>query len=76
MKVNINLENFIKGHKKNKNQILFHKTDCTNNKIVENIIKNCCTECPFLFRGGGDASEIAIWSPLGLHIVISPASPP
>ena len=40
MKVNINLTNFIKAHKKNKNQIIFHKVNCKNNKIIENIISN------------------------------------
>ena len=40
MKVNINLPNFIKKHKKNKNQIIFHKIDCKNNKLIENIISN------------------------------------
>ena len=38
MKVNINLPNFIKRHKKNKNQIIFHKINCKNNKVIENII--------------------------------------
>ena len=38
MKVNINLPNFIKRHKKNKNQIIFHKISCKNNKVIENII--------------------------------------
>jgi len=40
MKVNINLYNFKKNHKSKKNQIIFHKTGCTSNKIIENIINN------------------------------------
>ena len=40
MKVNINLADFKKRHKKNKNQIIFHKISCKNNKVIENIISN------------------------------------
>ncbi len=40
MKININLTNFIKKHKNKKNQIIFHKTSCKNNKIIENVINN------------------------------------
>ena len=40
MKVNINLLNFIKKHKRKKNQIIFHKINCKNNKIIENVINN------------------------------------
>ena len=40
MKVNINLADFKKRHKKNKNQIIFHKISCKNNKVIENIINN------------------------------------
>ena len=40
MKVNINLPNFIKKHKKKKNQVIFHTINCKNNKIIENIINN------------------------------------
>ena len=40
MKVNINLPNFIKKHKRKKNQVIFHKIHCKNNKIIENIISN------------------------------------
>ena len=38
MIINTNLSSFKKKHKSNKNQILFHKTDCQNYKIIENII--------------------------------------
>ena len=38
MKINTSLANFIKKYKNKKNQILFHKTKCNNNKIIENII--------------------------------------
>ena len=40
MKVNIDLPNFIKKHKKNKNQLIFHKINCKSNKVIENIISN------------------------------------
>ena len=40
MNINTNLSNFIKKHKNKKNQILFHKADCKNNKVIENIINN------------------------------------
>tara|TARA_B100000700_G_scaffold325407_1_gene434052 strand:- start:3180 stop:4643 length:1464 start_codon:yes stop_codon:yes gene_type:complete len=38
MKINIDLYNFKKNHKNNKNQIIFHKVNCKNNKTVENLI--------------------------------------
>ena len=38
MRINTNLSNFKKKHKRKKNQILFHKADCQNNAIIENII--------------------------------------
>jgi len=44
MNLNINLSNFIKKHKNKKNQVLFHKTNCKNNKIIENIINNFLTK--------------------------------
>jgi len=40
MKININFSVFEKEHKNKKNQILFHKANCKNNKIIENIINN------------------------------------
>tara|TARA_Y100000590_G_scaffold465965_1_gene639828 strand:+ start:824 stop:2287 length:1464 start_codon:yes stop_codon:yes gene_type:complete len=40
MNININLLNFKKKHKSKKNQIIFHKTECKNNKIIENVINN------------------------------------
>jgi len=40
MKINISLSNFKKKHKNKKNQILFHKTICKNNNIIDNIINN------------------------------------
>ena len=40
MKINTNLSNFKKKHKNKKNQIIFHKIDCKNNKLIENIISN------------------------------------
>ena len=40
MNINTNLFNFKKKHKNKKNQIIFHKEDCKNNKIIENIINS------------------------------------
>ena len=40
MNVNTSLPNFKKKHKNKKNQIIFHKSKCKNNKIIENIINN------------------------------------
>tara|TARA_B100000029_G_scaffold371550_1_gene365502 strand:+ start:2784 stop:4247 length:1464 start_codon:yes stop_codon:yes gene_type:complete len=40
MNININLLNFKKKHKSKKNQIIFHKSECKNNKIIENVINN------------------------------------
>ena len=40
MKINISFSNFKKKHKNKKNQVIFHKTNCKNNKIIENIINN------------------------------------
>ena len=40
MIVNTNFPAFKRKHKNKKNQIIFHKTKCKNNKIIENIINN------------------------------------
>jgi len=40
MNININLSNFKKKHQRKKNQIIFHKAECKNNKVIENIINN------------------------------------
>ena len=40
MNINISLLDFKKKHKNKKNQIIFHKSVCKNNKIIENIINN------------------------------------
>ena len=40
MKINIDLSEFTKKHKNKKNQVIFHKADCKNNKIIKNIIDN------------------------------------
>jgi len=40
MNININLSNFKKKHQRKKNQIIFHKAECKNNKAIENIINN------------------------------------
>ena len=43
MNINTNLPNFIKKHKNKNNQVIFHISDCKNNKIIENIINNFLT---------------------------------
>ena len=40
MSINTSLLNFIKKHKSKKNQIIFHKSKCKNNRTIENIINN------------------------------------
>ena len=40
MNINTSLANFKKKHKNKKNQLIFHKAICKNNKIIENIINN------------------------------------
>ena len=40
MNINTNLPNFIKKHKNKNNQVIFHKSNCKNNRIIENIINN------------------------------------
>ena len=40
MNINTNLSSFKKKHKNKKNQIIFHKANCKNNKTIENIINN------------------------------------
>ena len=40
MNINTSLANFKKKHKNKKNQVIFHKTNCKNNKIIENLINN------------------------------------
>jgi len=40
MKINTSLYNLKKKHRRKKNQIIFHKSNCSDNKIVENIINN------------------------------------
>ena len=40
MNINTNFSTFKKKHKKKLNQIIFHKSDCKSNKIIENLINN------------------------------------
>ena len=40
MNINTTLEKFKKKHKNKKNQIIFTKVSCKNNKIIENLINN------------------------------------
>ena len=40
MNININFNDFKKKHKKRINQVIFHKADCKNNKVIENLISN------------------------------------
>ena len=44
MNINTNLSNFIKKHKNGNNQVIFHKANCKNSKIIENIINNFFTQ--------------------------------
>ena len=44
MNINTNLSKFIKKHKNKNNQVIFHKTDCKKNKVIENIINNFLTK--------------------------------
>jgi anthranilate synthase component I len=51
MNINTNLSNFIKKHKKKKNQVIFHKVNCGDNKIIENVINNfLITRDSFIFE--------------------------
>jgi len=40
MNINTNFIRFKKKHKNRENQVIFHKTNCPNNNIIENIINN------------------------------------
>ena len=40
MNINTNLSSFVKKHKNKKNQIIFHKANCKNKKIIDNLINN------------------------------------
>ena len=40
MIINTNFASFKKKHKNKKNQVIFHRSNCKNNKIIENIINN------------------------------------
>ena len=44
MLINKSLSAFKKKHKNKKNQIIFVKEECKNNKIIENIINNFLNE--------------------------------
>jgi len=44
MNININLSDFKKKHKNKKNQVIFHKSKCKNNKVIENLINNFLTK--------------------------------
>lgn len=44
MKINTSLHNFRKRHQNKKNQIIFYKANCKNNKVIENIINNFLTK--------------------------------
>ena len=44
MKINISFSNFKKKHKRKKNQIIFHKSSCKNNRVIENLIDNFLNE--------------------------------
>ena len=44
MNINTNLFDFKKKHKNKKNQVIFHKTVCKSNKIIDNIINKFLTK--------------------------------
>ena len=44
MNINTNVISFEKKHRHKKNQVIFHKSNCKNNKIIENIINNFLTK--------------------------------
>ena len=44
MNINTTFSKFVKKHKNKNNQVIFHKTDCKKNKIIENIINNFLTQ--------------------------------
>ena len=44
MNINIDVVSFKKKHKHKKNQIIFHKSNCSNSKIIENLINNFLTK--------------------------------
>ena len=44
MTLNTTLTKFIKKHKSNKNQVIFHSTTCKNSYAIENIINNFLTK--------------------------------
>jgi len=51
MKINSSFNTFEKKHKNKKNQVLFHETNCSNNKIIDNLINNfLITSNSFIFE--------------------------
>ena len=40
MRLNTSFISFKKKHKNKKNQVIFHESDCKNNKVIDNIINN------------------------------------
>ena len=83
MKINISFKDFKKKHKNKKNQVIFHKIDCKNNKIIENLINNfLIRKNTFIFesvekrtiRGrytiiGGDPDKIWEFNNKKIHII-------
>ena len=83
MNINTGFYSFKKKHKNKKNQVLFHKTNCQNNKIIENIIDNfLIKKNSFIFesvekrriRGrytivGADPSKIWEFNKKKIHII-------
>ena len=83
MIINTSLVNFKKKHKNKKNQIIFHKSKCKNNKIIENIIDNfLLKKNSFIFesvekrkfRGrytivGSDPNKIWYFNKKKIHII-------
>jgi len=83
MNINTSLHDFKKRHQNKKNQIIFCKTKCKNNKIIENIINNfLIKKNSFIFesvekrriRGrytiiGADPDKIWEFSDKKIHII-------
>ena len=83
MNINTNLFDFKKKHKNKKNQVIFHKTACKSNKIIDNIINKFLTKKnSFIFesvekrriRGrytiiGADPDKIWEFSDNKIHII-------
>ena len=60
MNTNTNFISFRKKHKNRENQIIFHKTNCQNNNIIENIINNILIKKIALFLNLQKREELEV----------------